>query len=115
MKNVTRQSIKHLVALLGLTAVLAMAGQSLAAKQPPSSPIDVNTASVAQLTQIPGVGASKAQAIVTAREKAPFTSAHDLAGVKGFGEKLYAKVAPYVTVGGATNNQAPGTAGKAAQ
>jgi competence protein ComEA len=114
MKNATRKSLKTLVMLLGLTAVLAAAGQSFAAKQPPASPVDVNSASVEQLTQIPGIGMAKAKAIVETREKAPFASAHDLVSVKGIGEKLYAKIASYVTVGNGAN-PTPGTAGKSAQ
>ena len=114
MKNATQKSLKTLVMLLGLTAVMAMAHDALAAKQAPASPVDVNAASVEQLTQIPGIGMAKAKAIVETREKTPFASAHDLVSVKGIGEKLYAKIAPYVTVGGAAN-PTPGTAGKASQ
>ena len=109
MKNATQKSLRNLVMLLGLTAMMATAAQSFAAKQAPANPIDVNTASVEQLTQIPGVGPAKAKAIVESREQAPFASTQDLVKVKGIGDKLLAKIMPYVTVGNA------GTAGKSAQ
>lgn len=110
MKN-TMRSVTALMCMLG---ILAVASLSHAAKTPPSSAINVNTASADELTQIPGIGASKAQAIVAYRANAQFTSVNDLTNVKGIGEKLLAKIAPYVTVQqGGTGQANPGTAEKA--
>jgi len=55
--------------------------------------IDVNSASLAELQRIKGVGAGKARAIIDARESGgPFTSLSDLAGrVKGVGSKTREK------------------------
>ena len=100
-------AVKHLTALLGLLATLTVAGQSFAAKQPPAQPIDINSAGVEQLTQIPGIGPAKAQAIVAYRAKAPFASTQELVNVDGIGDKLYAKIAPFVAVNGKASATAP--------
>ena len=56
--------------------------------------INVNTASVEQLTALPGIGASKAAAIVSYREsQGPFKSIDELVNVKGIGSKILAKLA----------------------
>lgn len=110
MKNRNRSTVTAMATLLGFLATLAIASQTLAAKQAPSDKINVNTASAAELTQVPGIGPAKAQAIVAQREKSPFTSTSELVNVKGIGDKLYAKIAPYVTVGN-ESGKAPGTAG----
>ena len=48
---------------------------------------------------LPGIGKSKAQAIVAYREEqGPFSSVDDLVNVKGIGKKLLAKLAASVEV-----------------
>ncbi|WP_257326268.1 ComEA family DNA-binding protein [Pseudoalteromonas rhizosphaerae] len=60
--------------------------------------VNVNQATVEQLTQLPGIGKSKAQAIVDYRtEQGKFKSVADLAQVKGVGDKLVAKLDGKVT------------------
>ncbi len=62
----------------------------------PDTRIDINTASVKELQQLPGIGAAKAKAIVEARESRPgkqFTSVDDLRGVAGIGEAIFSKIA----------------------
>ncbi|HEA15429.1 MAG: ComEA family DNA-binding protein [Pseudoalteromonas prydzensis] len=55
--------------------------------------VNVNQATVEQLIQLPGIGKSKAQAIVDYRTKqGKFKSIADLAQVKGIGDKLIAKL-----------------------
>lgn len=55
--------------------------------------VNVNQATVEQLSQLPGIGKSKAQAIVDYRTKqGKFKSIADLAQVKGIGDKLVAKL-----------------------
>ncbi|MFH0800751.1 MAG: helix-hairpin-helix domain-containing protein [Pseudomonadota bacterium] len=114
MKNRAMGITKSSAAILCLLATLAIAGQVYAAKQPPATAVDVNRANVAELMTVPGLGHAKAQAIVDYRATKPFTTARDLVGVKGIGEKLFAKISPYVTVSGSAQaQQTPGTAGKA--
>jgi competence protein ComEA len=65
-------------------------------------PVDINTASAAELTTINGIGPSKAQAIVEHREaNGPFASIDDLESVRGIGTKLLDRLRPQVTVGSA--------------
>ncbi len=114
MMNRTGSRMKSVATIVGLLATLLMAGQAMAAKQLPASPIDINKAGVEELMSLPGVGPAKAQAIVAYRDATPFASTDDLANVKGIGQKMLAKLAPYVTVSGSAQVKAPGTAEKAA-
>ena len=88
----------YLLALLAI-ALLA-AGNSLAQKkQPPSRPIDLNSATPEQLQQVPGIGPSTAKAIVNFRQKSgPFQRVEDLLAIKGISKSRLEKMRPYVTV-----------------
>ena len=66
--------------------------------QPGDPPVDVNTASVEQLMQLPDIGPITAQAIVAARAETPFRSINDLDRVKGIGRKKLDKLRPFVKV-----------------
>jgi competence protein ComEA len=66
---------------------------------PPTSPIDLNTATEAQLESLPGIGAKAAQRILEFRQKnGGFKKIEDLMGVKGIGEKSFLKLKPFITV-----------------
>lgn len=62
------------------------------------APINLNTATVAQLEELPGVGPVTASAIVAWREENNgFSSVADLQEVTGIGPKGFAKLEPLVT------------------
>ena len=64
-------------------------------------PINVNTADVDTLTELPGVGHAIAQRIVEYRkEHGPFKSVDELLNVRGIGDRSLARMRDRVTVGG---------------
>lgn len=84
--------------LCGLVLLGAGAG---AVESAPEGKVNVNTASAAELASLPGIGPSKAQAIVDHRAKSPFASPEDLTQVKGIGSKLFDSIRERITVGDA--------------
>ncbi len=84
-------------ATVAVAMVLALAGSGAAAD---AGKINVNSASVEELTSLPGIGPSKAAAIVAEREKKPFASVADLERVRGIGVKTVEDLQDKVTVGG---------------
>jgi len=61
--------------------------------------ININQANVDQLVQLPGIGKSKAQAIIDYRTKqGKFKSLGELTQVKGIGDKIVAKLEGKVTL-----------------
>jgi competence protein ComEA len=62
--------------------------------------VDINTATVAQLESVNGIGPKKAEAIVEYRKKhGPFKSVDDLGKVKGLGKASIDKMRNELTVG----------------
>jgi len=88
--------------LLSLALVLALAAGCIAQtkkKIPPVRPVDINTASLEQLEQLPGIGPVYAKRIIEYRkESGPFRNVDELMAVKGIGEKRMERLRKYVTV-----------------
>lgn len=64
-----------------------------------SDKININTATADELDALPGIGPSKAEAIVKYREtESRFNSPADIMNVSGIGEKTYEKIKDYITV-----------------
>ncbi|MBV2235701.1 MAG: ComEA family DNA-binding protein [Sterolibacterium sp.] len=65
--------------------------------------VNINTATLEELEQLPGIGPAKAQAIIDDRtQNGKFKSAEDLKRVKGIGDSTFDKLKSEVTVTGAT-------------
>jgi len=62
--------------------------------------VNVNTATAEELQQLPGIGPSKAAAIIEYRTgHGDFTTPHDITNVQGIGEKTYESLKDLVTTG----------------
>ncbi|MBI2339158.1 MAG: helix-hairpin-helix domain-containing protein [Deltaproteobacteria bacterium] len=94
---------KQRMSVFAVLALLVIAGQGWAKTLTTlDGVINVNVASAQELQLLPGVGEVKAQAIIDARSAKPFASLDDLLAVKGIGEKMIQKWAPYLAFEGET-------------
>lgn len=110
---------KKIVKLLSTLALAIACGLPLAAHAAPAAPasgaatatsgavVNINTATETELTYLPGIGLSRAQAIVTHRQKSPFKRIEDLVRIKGIGRKSLDKLRPHIAVNGPTTATAP--------
>jgi len=90
------------VAVLPRVAHSAQAGGSAraAAKPAVALPININTAPVAELEALPGIGTRTAERIVDYRQKnGPFKKIEELMNVPGIGEKNFLKLRSQISVG----------------
>lgn len=75
------------------------AGGAPAGTPAAGTPVNLNTADLATLETLPGVGPVLAQRILDWRtEHGRFTAVEELGEVSGIGDKIYAQLAPEVTV-----------------
>jgi comEA protein len=80
-------------------ALLLAVGIARAQKKPPATPLDLNTATIEELQQLPGIGPGTAKAIVQFRQKSgPFQRVEDLLVIHGISKARLEKLRPYVTV-----------------
>lgn len=79
---------------LALALPLSAAGQ---APRAPQRPVNLNTATVTELMQLPRIGQKTAERIVGFRKQhGGFQRPEELMNVKGIGEKSYAKLKPFL-------------------
>lgn len=92
--------LSSISARAGMTKDLGkMAGQATSIAQKAQQLLNINTATVEQLQQLPGIGEKIAERIVKYREKnGPFSKVEDLLNVKGIGEKKLEKIKPLIQV-----------------
>lgn len=95
-----------IVLALGVTTVAAgqeatrpAATRATTMSAPAGAAINLNTATVAQLETIPGIGKATAERILEYRQKnGGFKKVEDLMNVRGIGEKSFLKMKPLITV-----------------
>jgi len=93
-----------------LAASLVLASPAFAKKTPPAHPIDINTATVKELEELPGVGPTTAKAIVEFRTRAGrFQRVTDLLVIRGISESKLKKMRPYITIGPPPKKSPPAT------
>jgi competence protein ComEA len=90
--------------LLALAAPPVVAAQAKGGKSKPAAaattPVNLNTATAAELQALPGIGAATAKLIIEHRQKnGGFKKIEELMNIKGIGEKSFLKLKPMVTVG----------------
>src|SRR3989442_1195367 len=89
-------------ALLALALVVTNAGAQTRAPKPAATvgaPINLNTATAAQLEALPGIGMKTAERIVEYRQKnGSFKKIEELMNVRGVGEKSFLKLKAMITV-----------------
>ncbi|WP_316631638.1 helix-hairpin-helix domain-containing protein [uncultured Ruminococcus sp.] len=103
-----------IILIIGVIGLIAVIGSELYThdvdQQPPKGytaeeiaamkiePININTASVDELSALPGLSKKQAQRIVDYREQnGDFESIEDVMNIKGIGEKAYKEFAYYIT------------------
>ena len=90
-------------AVVALVGLLTLAGTPALAEETLHGVVNVNTATAAELEMLPGIGASRAQALIAARdETGGFASLDQLLDVKGIGEASLAKLRPHLVLEGET-------------
>ena len=89
--------------LILITLCTSAFAQTQGATAAPSGVVNINTADAAQLAYLPHVGAKAAQRIIDYRKAhGSFAKITDLMEVKGFGEKSFERLRPYLAVDGKT-------------
>ncbi len=91
-----KRSMRKLFCVCLLLMMLCVSAQAVFALQK----VNINTASVAELVVLKGIGEKTAQSIIEYRKThGDFKVATDLINVKGIGEKTFSRLADQITVG----------------
>jgi len=64
----------------------------------PSAMVNINTATKEELMTLSGIGETKAEAIISYREKTPFQKIEDLKNVSGIGDSTFEEIKSNITV-----------------
>lgn len=62
----------------------------------PLAPVNINTATKAELMSLPGIGEVTAERILEYRRRKPFESPEELLEIKGIGPKKLERLRPYI-------------------
>lgn len=64
----------------------------------PSAMVNINTATKEELMTLSGIGETKAEAIISYREKTPFQKIEDLKNVSGIGDSTFEEIKSNITI-----------------
>lgn len=82
-----------------LALAFALAFPLVAGARAPQRPVNLNTATVTELMQLPRIGQKTAERILAFRKQhGGFQRPEELMNVKGIGEKSFAKLRPFLTL-----------------
>lgn len=91
--------LSTLALAFALALPLAAAGK---APRQPQRPVNLNTATVTELMQLPRIGQKTAERIVAFRkEHGGFQRPEELMNVKGIGEKSFSRLKPFLALASA--------------
>lgn len=97
-KSVWLTTVLSMVIMTMMVGMLALPC-SAASEEHAISSVNINTAGAAELSVLPGIGESKANAIISYRsEHGPFSSVNELTKVRGIGTGLLEKIRDLVQV-----------------
>lgn len=78
------------------TASLPKAAAPTQSSTATSGKVKISTATEAEFDTLPGIGPTKAKAIIDYRATHPFTKLEDLKNVTGIGDKTYEQLLPFI-------------------
>jgi comEA protein len=99
MRNFMLKSVFFGV-IFGLVFFLLLPPQGQAVQKTSEKKIDINTASLAELQELPRIGEKVAQRIIDFRkENGKFKRIEEIMKVRGIGEKVFNQIKERITVG----------------
>lgn len=93
---------------LGLALALPLRAETGRPPRAPQHPVNLNSATVTELMQLPRIGQKTAERIIAfRRQHGGFQRTEELMNVKGIGEKSFAKLKPFLAATSAPRPAAP--------